>query len=145
VVTHGKEGGAFVKQARQLGVKVPLYGGDVWSSPEFVNVGGKAVEGCRLVAPAKPAGERFDNFAAAYKQKYGEEPDVYAAYSYDTAMILADAVKSGAKTGEDIRKYLTTMKPHQGISGDLSFDSHGDVVGGKFDRFEIKGGKVSKL
>jgi len=145
VVTQGKEGGAFVKQARQLGVKVPLYGGDVWSSPEFISVGGKAAEGCRLVAPAKPSGERFDKFAAAYKQKYGEEPDVYAAYSYDTAMILANAVKSGAKTGEQIREYLTTMKPYPGISGDLSFDSHGDVVGGRFDRFEIRDGKVTKL
>nr|VFK45568.1 MAG: branched-chain amino acid transport system substrate-binding protein [Candidatus Kentron sp. TC] len=143
VATHGKEGGAFVKQARAMGVSVPFYGADVWSSPEFISVGGKATEGCRLIAPAKPAGSAFDGFAERFEAVHGEAPDVYAAYSYDAAMILAKAVADGAKTGEEIRKWLSTMEPHAGVSGPVSFDENGDVVGRSFDRFEIQGGKLS--
>jgi len=143
--THGKEGGAFVKQARAMGVSVPFYGADVWSSPEFVSVGGEAAEGCRLIAPAKPAGPAFDAFAGHFEKVYGEAPDVYAAYSYDAAMILARAVADGAKTGEEIRKWLSNMEPHAGVSGPVSFDENGDVVGRSFDRFEIKGGKLGLI
>jgi branched-chain amino acid transport system substrate-binding protein len=142
VITHGKEGGIFVKQARQLQVKVPMFGGDVWSSPEFTEVGGKATEGCRLVAPAKLAGPKYERFASKFEKNYGERPEVYAAYSYDTIMILAQAVNSGATTGKTIRNYLLNMSPYQGVSGEIQFDRHGDKVGGGFDRYQIFEGRL---
>jgi branched-chain amino acid transport system substrate-binding protein len=142
VITHGKEGGNFVKQAEQLQVKVPIFGGDVWSSPEFVEVGGKAAEGCRLVAPAKLAGAKYEHFASEYAARYKEQPEVYAAYSYDTIMVLSQAVQSGAATGKAIRNYLLDMPSYQGVSGDIRFDKHGDKIGGGFDRYIIKEGKL---
>ena len=145
VATHGREGGAFVKQARQLGVEVPFYGADVWSSPEFVEVGGAAVEGCKLIAPAKLSGPRYDAFAARYRKEYNEDPEVYAGYSYDAVMILAGAVSSGATTGEGIRNYLSKMVPFEGVSGTVSFDAHGDVIGQGFDRYIIKDGKPALI
>ncbi len=145
IATHGKEGGTFVKQARELGVTVPLYGADVWSSPEFVAVGGGATEGCKLIAPAKPSGPAFDAFSKHYQQVYNEAPDVYAANAYDATMVLAQTLAAGAKSGEAIRASLAAMKPYAGVSGPLSFDAHGDVVGRGFDRFEIKSGKVAEI
>jgi len=145
VITHGKEGGTFVKQARQLKVEAPLFGADVWSSPEFLEVGGPSTEGCRYVAPAKLSGAEYDRFAARYKAAYGEEPDVYAAYSYDAVGILAAAARSGARTGEQLRSYLAKPKPFAGVSGVVTFDGNGDVVGRGFDRYQVRGGKAELL
>ena len=144
-IVYPKDGGAFFKQAKQLKITTSVYGGDVWISPEFVEVAGSAAEGAFFVAPAKLSGTKFDQFVAAYKQAYGEDPEVYAAYSYDTFMVLANAIQSGARTGEAIRVYLSKMPPYDGVSGSFQFDAHGDVIGKGFDRFTIQAGKPAKV
>src|SRR5262249_40563986 len=40
------EAGLIARQARQLGMTVPLFGGDGWEAPELLTIGKEAVEGC---------------------------------------------------------------------------------------------------
>jgi len=139
--TYGKEGGLFLKQARQLGVKVPIFGGDVWGSPELLESAGKASEGVYFTFPASPKGEKFEAFSSKYRAKYAKEPDVYSAYAYDLTYIVANALKSGARTGEQIRQFLANMLAFEGVTGTTKFDENGDVITKGFDRLVIKGGK----
>jgi branched-chain amino acid transport system substrate-binding protein len=139
--TYGKEGGLLLKQAKELGLTIPIFGGDVWSSPELLESAGDAAEGVYLTLPAKFAGDKYQQFAAKYKRKFGKEPDIYAAYSYDMAKILAEAFVQGSMTGEELMKYLRTMPEYDGVTGKTKFDEHGDVVTKSFSKQRIVGGK----
>ena len=82
-------------QARELGITVPLFGGDGWESSELVTIGGEAVEGDYFSTHFSPEEQTpaVQNFVKDFKAKYGETPDAMAALGYDSAMILADAIK----------------------------------------------------
>lgn len=139
--TYGKEGGPFLRQARELGIKTPFFGGDVWGSPELVESAGEAAEGVFFTFPKSPSGQRFDEFAAKYRQRYQKEPDIYSSYSYDLVYIVSNALKSGARTGPQLRDYLRRMEGYEGVTGLTQFDEHGDVTTKRFSRQTIQGGK----
>src|SRR5882724_11169736 len=94
-------------QAKQLGLSVPLFGGDGWESDQLVKIGKDAVEGNYFSThyAADTATEKAKNFASAYKKRFqGKTPDSMAALGYDSALILADAIKrAGSTEGSKIR------------------------------------------
>lgn len=139
--TYGKEGGILLRQAKELGLKVPIFGGDVWGSPELLESAGNAAEGVYLAFPAKFTGLQYQEFATKYKQKYGSEPDIYAAYSYDMVKIIVEGLTKGDVTGEQLKQYLRTMPEYDGVTGKTKFDEHGDVVTKTFSKQRIVGGK----
>lgn len=145
VLTYGKEGGAFVRQARELGVTVPLFGGDVWGSPEFVETGGNAANGCFFTVPAPPSGDRFDKFKEAFRAKHRKAPEVYACYSYDLVMIVAAAMRAGTMHGPTIQEYLRGMPEYEGVTGITKFDDNNDVTTKSFVRRVIKDGMASPI
>jgi len=143
--TYGKEGGLILKQLRELGWKGKIFGSDVWSSPELLESAGEAAEGVHLVKPMDPSGQKWDAFHAAFQAKYGEEPDVYAAYAYDIVMILAEAAKAGKVTGPAIRDFLLMMRPYEGVTGATKFDAKGDCNSKPFARQRIANGAYKTL
>lgn len=143
--TYGKEGGLILKQLRELGWEGKTFGSDVWSSPELLESAGEAAEGVYLVKPIDPSGEKWDSFRDAFKKKYDEEPDVYAAYAYDIVMILAEAAKAGAVTGPKVREFLLRMSPYEGVTGATQFDASGDCNTKPFGRQQIRHGLYANL
>lgn len=141
--TYGIEGGLLLKQFKELGGKIPVFGADVWSSPELLTSAGKAAEGVFLTLPAKPTGAKYGEFARNYKSKYGREPDVYAAYSYDMAKIIAYGLTTGNTTGPQMEKYLRNMPPYQGVTGRTLFDKNGDCNTKTFTKEQIVGRKYA--
>jgi branched-chain amino acid transport system substrate-binding protein len=135
--TPPKEGGPMVRQARELGFTVPLYGGDFWGTPEFKETAGEAANGVLFTFPASPSGLKYDEFVEKYKKAYGKDPDVYAAYSYDLMHIVFRSLRAGATTGVKLRDYLRSMDTYVGITGPTRFDQHGDVITKTFDKKTI--------
>jgi branched-chain amino acid transport system substrate-binding protein len=95
-------------------------------------------------------------FAAAFRARYGIEPDVYAAHAYDSVRVLATAVERGGSwEPDDVREALLRIDNYEGATGRMAFDRKGDVVqyprlyvarGGRFvayDRFIESGGTLS--
>src|SRR5260221_1077121 len=79
-------------QARQLGLNVPLFGGDGWESDELVKIGQDAVEGHYFSTHYAPdeANDRSKNFVADYQKRFnGKTPDAMAALGSDSARILS--------------------------------------------------------
>ena len=94
------EAGTISRQARELGITVPLMGGDGWDSPKLTEIGGKAIEGSYLsnhysVDDPSPA---IQKFVGDYKARFGATPDALAALGYDAAKVLADAFKRAGTT-----------------------------------------------
>ena len=119
--------GLIVKQAKQLGITVPLFGGDGWESSKLIEIGGADVEGTYFsthFSPEEksPAGE---NFVKKFQAKYHEVPDAMAALGYDSAMVLFEAIKrAGTTEGPKLRDAIAATKDHQGITGKITLDEH---------------------
>jgi len=145
IPTYGIEGGILLKQLKEFGAKIPIFGADVWSSPELLTSAATAADGVYLTLPAKPQGEKYELFASKYRKEYGREPDVYAAYSYDMLMIISNAIKRGSITGEQIREYLSSMSPYEGVTGITKFDENGDVITKSFSKQQIRNGKYVEV
>jgi branched-chain amino acid transport system substrate-binding protein len=119
------EVGLIALQARQLGLNVPLFGGDGWESSVLVSIGGSALEGDYFSTHLAPDEDtpRVKNFVEKFRAKYGETPDSMAALGYDSAMVLADAIKrAGTTDGPKVRDALAATKDFQGVTGKTTID-----------------------
>jgi len=136
-------------QAKQLGLDVPLFGGDGWESDQLVKIGGKDVEGDYFSTHYAPdvATDKVKGFVAAYQKRFqGKTPDAMAALGYDSAMLLADAIKrAGSTDGAKVRDALAATKDFDAVTGKITIDAKRDatksavilqVQGGKFKYLE---------
>ncbi|MBI3413937.1 MAG: ABC transporter substrate-binding protein [Verrucomicrobia bacterium] len=120
------EAGLIASQARQLGITVPLFGGDGWEAPELLQIGGAALEGCFYSTHYSPedASPAVQNFVKKFKAKYNETPDAMAALGYDSALVLADAIKrAGSTDGAKVRDALAATKDFSGVTGKTTIDA----------------------
>jgi branched-chain amino acid transport system substrate-binding protein len=121
------EVGLIARQARSLGIKAPLLGGDGWDSPELVPIGGSALEGDYFSNhfSTQNGAAVVQDFIKKYQAKYGAMPDAMAALGYDSAMILADAIKrAGTTEGAKLRDAIAATKNYQGVTGEITLDSN---------------------
>jgi branched-chain amino acid transport system substrate-binding protein len=144
---HYQECGLILKQARELGIAGTFVGGDGSYSPELIQIAGPAAEGSYYTLMAMGYGvsdKEIQTFSSAFKAKYGQEPDVYAAYAYDALMIIADAIRRGGYTSDGIKSALYSTKAYKGVTGITSFDSNGEVSK-PFGLYQVKDGKFDLL
>jgi branched-chain amino acid transport system substrate-binding protein len=125
------EGAKIAQQARELGMTVQMLGSDGYASDELPKLGGAAVEGMLVstffdYTKDDPA---IQKFVEAYKAaNNGNNPDWFAANSYDVIMLAAQAAKNAGKNDRTaINDALGTIGTYQGISGPITFDANGDV------------------
>jgi len=120
------EVGLIARQARELGIKAPLFGGDGWESSELVTIGGDAVDGDYFSTHFSPQEKdpAVQKFVHDFEAKYGVTPDAMAALGYDSAMLLADAIKrAGSTEGPKVRDALAATKDFPGIAGKITIDA----------------------
>ena len=145
--TYSKQGGRVVKQARQLGIDLPLYGADPWDVPEFKEAAGTAANGVFYTVFDQYKGPEYQAFAKKYRDLYHEDPDFIAASGYDAALVLTDAISNLLKAGSAISGKGISQQLHSlrltGATGPLDFDENGDVVGKAFTRKTIINGTIS--
>lgn len=122
------EAGLIAKQARQLGITVPLMGGDGWDSDKTVTIGGDAVNGCYFSNHYSAEEDRPEvkAFVAAYKAKYNNKmPDAMAILGYDSMKLMADAIqRAGSTDGPKVRDALAATKGYPGASGAITIDKN---------------------
>jgi branched-chain amino acid transport system substrate-binding protein len=118
--------GLIAKQARELGLNVPLLGGDGWDSAKTLEIGGAAVEGYYFSNhyAADSTSPKVQGFVAAYKAKHGEVPDAMAALGYDMTGILADAItRAGTTDAAKLRDAIAATKDYDGVTGKITIDA----------------------
>nr|VFK59922.1 MAG: branched-chain amino acid transport system substrate-binding protein [Candidatus Kentron sp. TC] len=126
-----KDGGAILKQARELGIKAVFMGSTTHEDPELLKIAKDAAEG--FIYPFSTGYDENNTAAAvtgfrsAFEKMYSKNPGLVAALGYDCARLLIEAVESIGLDSEKIRDYLAGVKEYQGASGEISFDLNGDV------------------
>jgi len=122
------EAALICKQAKDLGINVPIFGGDGWEAPQLVTIGGAAVEGSYYSTHYSPENQSpaVAAFLAKFKQRFNNEvPDAMAALGYDSAMVLADAIqRAGTTEGPKLREALAATRNYPGITGNTTLDAH---------------------
>ncbi|MGB9661940.1 MAG: ABC transporter substrate-binding protein [Moorellaceae bacterium] len=125
--------GKIVAQARELGLKVPMLGADGWDSPDLVKFAGgaqnlKDTYFTNHYSSSDPS-PKVQAFVKAYKAKYNAEPDSFAALGYETAYLLADAIKRAGKVDPvAIKDALAATKDFEGITGKITMDAYHNPV-----------------
>ncbi|MEH7333262.1 ABC transporter substrate-binding protein [Neobacillus drentensis] len=128
-----EEVGLIVKQARALGINVPIMGGDGWDSPKLVEIAGADPLKNTFITNHYSSGDsdkKVQEFVSAFKAKYdGKSPDAFAALGYDTAYFVADAIKrAGSSDPKKIQKALESTDGLQLVSGNLKLDKNHDPI-----------------
>lgn len=78
----------------------------------------------------------------AYKAKYNAEPEAYAAYGYEAAMVVIDAINQVCKNDRAaIRDAVMDTKDFKGVLGTWSFDANGDTSLATMSGNVVKNGK----
>lgn len=126
------ESALLIKQARDLGITTPILGGDTWESPQFLDIGGDAVEGIvystHFTAEA-PVTEVSKTFLAEYSEKFNKDANAFAALGYDAYMVIIDAIeKAGKADPVAIRDEIAKTKDFVGSTGVITLDENGDAV-----------------
>jgi len=117
--------GLIAKQARQLGITLPLFGGDGWESSKLIEIGGPDVEGTYFSTHFSPeeTSPAVQDFVKKFEAKYHELPDAMAALGYDSAMVLVDAMKrAGTTEGPKLRDAVAATKEFPGVTGKITLD-----------------------
>ncbi|MGV3467220.1 MAG: ABC transporter substrate-binding protein [Heyndrickxia sp.] len=128
-----EEVGLIVKQARDLGINVPIMGGDGWDSPKLVEIAGAKALNNTFITNHYSSGntedQKVQDFVKAYKDKYGQEPDGFNALGYDSLYLIADAIKrAGSGDPVKIQKALEETKDLQLVTGTFTFDDKHNPV-----------------
>ncbi|WP_409272638.1 ABC transporter substrate-binding protein [Neobacillus sp. SCS-31] len=128
-----EEVGLIVKQAREIGLDVPIMGGDGWDSPKLVELAGANALNNTFITNHYSAADpdpKIQEFVEAFKSaNKGKSPDAFAALGYDTAYYLADAIKrAGSADPEKIQKALEETKDLQLVSGTLTLDENHNPI-----------------
>ncbi len=135
--------GPIAKQAKQIGLTVPLLGGDGWDSPKLVEGAGGpggALEGSYYTnhSSMDNPDPTIQNFVAKYEKADSAEPDTIAALAYDSVGVLADAIKrvgppsdgdySSQEYRAKLRDAIGSTKDFKGVTGSITLNSDRNAV-----------------
>jgi branched-chain amino acid transport system substrate-binding protein len=128
-----EEVGLIIKQAREIGLNVPIMGGDGWDSPKLVEIAGAQTLNNTFITNHYSSGDsdkKVQDFVAAFKAKYdGKSPDAFTALGYDTVYFLADAIKrAGSSDSAKIQKALEETDGLELVSGKVKLDKNHDPI-----------------
>jgi branched-chain amino acid transport system substrate-binding protein len=124
------EVGLIALQARELGIVVPLMGGDGWDSPTLTQIGGTAMEGNFFTNHFSTEDQSpiIQDFIREFRKRFSRDPDAMAALGYDAAKVLLDAMaRSGGTAPAKVRDALAATRDFQGVTGTITIDENRNV------------------
>ena len=127
-----EEVGKIIKQARELGMNLPIVGGDGWDSPKLSEIAGAGPLNNTFFTnhyspdDTSPASKAFVD---AYVKAYNQKPDAPAVLGYDGARLMIDAIsRAGGTEGAKVSKALAETKNYKAVTGDTSLNETHDAV-----------------
>ena len=157
------EAGLIARQAREVGLKQPLVGGDGWESEQLTQIGGEALNGCYYTNhwALDAQDPRLQEFLKKYRDKFHGDPDAIGGLAYDAAQVLFASLEklaasdpegfkglSSAKAGSEarhaaekkLRDLIAATASFPGVTGTLTLDENRNASKPAVV-IEIKGGK----
>jgi branched-chain amino acid transport system substrate-binding protein len=138
------QGSPLLRQVRQLGMNATFLSGDGLCTAEMLKLSAKELDGRVFCTQAGIPMEKMPGgvkFRERFKQRFNGDVQLYAPYNYDAATALIEAMK--AANSVEPAKYLPALKALniKGITGNISFDTKGDIKEGGVTFYSYKDGK----
>ena len=121
------EAALICKQARDLGLTLPLLGVDGWESPDLLAIAGAAAEGCYLSTHFSPESKApvVVAFNERYQKRWGISANALSVLGYDATMLAIDAIRrAGSTDGAKIRDALAATQDYPAVTGAITFDAN---------------------
>ena len=124
------EGALITRQAKELGLKVPIVGTEGMDSPKFLELAGPAAEGLMITTNLDRDDSRplVQNFLKNYRQAYSIDADMVGASSFDAFKILVAAIEKAGTDQKAITKALMDTRDYNGITGKISRFIKGEAI-----------------
>ncbi len=126
------EDALMAKQARDLGINVPILTGDGAQAEELIKIGGKAVEGMYFTGHFHKEGattDRAKEYIKRFEAKKGKEADAFGALGADAYFLLVEAIeKAGSTEGPKVREAMVAIKNFPGVSGLITMQDSGNPI-----------------
>ncbi|MCK9418820.1 MAG: ABC transporter substrate-binding protein [Nitrospirae bacterium] len=146
-----------IKNARQIGLRVPVFQSHGFANIQYVQAAGIAAEGvifpasriivADLLPDKHPQKSVVLAYKKAYETKYSEEVSTFGGHAYDALMILARAIREGGYDREKVRTSIEHIKGFVGTAGIFSFSptDHNGLDIESFVMLTVKDGKFALL
>lgn len=141
------EGALITKQMKEAGFKVPVMGGDMLYTPDYIEIAGKGnAEGDIATSLGLPLEQqpKGAEFAAKYRDKYDAAPEAYDSYAYDAAWTIINAVLSA---GTDRAAVMQAVRSGSidGVTGVVAFDENGDNKQQVISAYRVETGEWKQI
>jgi len=124
--TYFPEGALIAQAISQQSVTVPCvldYGSN---DPGFIENAGsvEVAQGCTVVGVPSPQDfVKGPGFVQSYEDAFGEAPGTWSPYTYDSVMLIAEAIESaGGTDAAKLGTFLDSVQDWPGITGPVSLD-----------------------
>ncbi len=146
-----------IKNARQIGMKVPIFQSHGFANVQYAKAAGAAAEGVMfpasriVVAESLAASDEQKPVVAAYKQgyesRYKEDVSTFGGHAHDALGILVRAVQEAGLDREKVRSAVENMKGYVGTAGVFNFSptDHNGLAIDAFEMLTVRDGKFVVL
>ncbi len=144
---NAADGAVILNQMRAMGMQQPFFACDRCTQEEFLRIAGENAEGVVCGFPWNPAreDEKLQAFRTAFLERFGEEPETYAAHTYDGMNMLIWGIQTAGLNRAKIRDVIAyRSEPFPGVTGDIPLSAALDDLGEVFLAFREKGTWVYK-
>ena len=131
---NARESALILKQIREMGMTQPVYASDRIVNPLFLEIAGEHAEGVVGTCQYNPTADipELKAFQKNYYERFGIEPDVFAAHAYDGMNLIIESIHIAGLNRALMRDVLTdrkTFQGYQGITGKIILDPSWNDIG----------------
>ena len=145
---YAPQAAPMARQMKQLGISAKLLGGDTLCSPEVAKLAGDAVNDfvyCAYAGMLMDANDTTKAFQDKFKNRFGQNPDVYGPAYYDQVMFIGEAMqKSGSIDPAKVGAYMH-QQTYKGVMGEYAYDDKGNRIKAPIVVMTFEGGKAKPL
>ncbi len=131
VAVKANDGALILRQARQVGITVPVVGNLPFNSAPLLNSAGDASQGVIVgslwdITDPSPINQQF---VKEYRASYNRDPSTFAATSYDAVYIIREALektKDFSRAG--LQKGIESMKGYSYVGVPVTFVDVGNGI-----------------
>ncbi len=121
---------SMVQELSMAGYKGKILTTQAFADPQVIQSTGAAAEGVLLTKTVFEIDSEYAHiktFVTAYREKFGADPNIWAAYGYDSLRVVAESMRGRSADAFELLKGIRAIKDFPGVVGSIQFDERGDV------------------